>query len=139
MLAIDSANSARVSHAQGPSFAYDENKIPNLRRIISRPGRSLLSANNQSDSNTQKGSQFANQGSGANRPGQNQGQPDDKNQPGKSGSGSQQSGSSGTQGSHAGSTGTGSGQISPQTHDTANAGRGQGSGARSSGQGNQKP
>jgi hypothetical protein len=105
--------------------------------------------NNQSDqfdSNQMKGSQSSKD---ANRSGSFTARPDDQNQRDqkdqdfRSGN-TQHSGSFTGQHANAGSTGTSGGQISPQTHDTANAGRsagrGQGgSGAGSSDRSDQKP
>jgi hypothetical protein len=93
--------------------------------------------NVQSETSQQKkGSQFANQA--RIRPGNNPGPDQDQEEQSTNESrqsATQQPGKSGPVASHSGSTGTGSGQISPQTHDTANANKSGQSG--SSGRGNQ--
>jgi hypothetical protein len=82
--------------------------------------------NAESESTQQKkgSQQFANQ---ANRPGNAPGRPnqdqEDQGTNQSRESATQRPAKSGPVASHAGNTGTGSGQISPQTHDTANAGR----------------
>jgi hypothetical protein len=109
----------------------------------SNTGTQRIDQSDQFDSNQMKGSSPLSKD--ANKAGSSSPRTDDtRNQKGQKGQTSsaatQQPGSFNGEHAHAGSTGTSGGQISPQTHDTANAGRGQGgSGAGSSRGGNQKP